>query len=461
MALSSATYGGGSASREQLTRAIVASAIGTTIEWYDFFLYGTAASLLIAQLYFPKQDPVVGQLAAFTTYFGGFLARPIGAAIFGHYGDRVGRKYTLIITLGLMGLATALIGLVPTYSSIGVAGGIILTILRFIQGIGVGGEWGGSVLLAVEWGGHKRRGLIGSAPQWGVPAGLVLAIGSEALMSVIAGPQGYLQWGWRIPFVASVVLLAVGIWIRLGILETPVFARLLEERRVEAQPLVEVWRLHWKEIVLTALIRTGQQAPFYIFTAFVLTYLTKTIKAATQTQALSWLLIASVISLFTVPFWGWLSDRAGRKRIYIIGAVVMALFSIPYFLLLDSKLPGLMMLAIALSLPVQDMQYGPLASFTAEAFTGRVRYTGASLGYQLASVTAGGPAPLIATWLLSFKLGSMPIAIYMILCAVISVVTAAILRERSRQDMAVEYDDEDSPEAGSSRDTAERAPATT
>lgn len=432
------------ASRQQLARAVVASAIGTTIEWYDFFLYGTAASLIIAQLYFPKQDPVVGQLTAFATYFGGFLARPIGAAIFGHYGDRVGRKYTLIITLALMGLATFLIGIVPSYASIGIWGAVILTVLRLVQGIGVGGEWGGSVLLAVEWGNRGgRRGLIGSAPQWGVPAGLVLSVGAEALIRSISGPEGYLAWGWRVPFLLSIVLLLVGIWIRLGILETPVFARLLEERRVEAQPVREVWRLHWREVILTALIRTGQQAPFYIFTVYVLTYGTKVlfphVKSANQ-QFLNYLLIASAISLITIPLWGWVSDRVGRKRVYIAGAVLMALFSIPYFVLLDTKVPGLIILAMALSLPIHDMQYGPLATFTAEAFTGRVRYSGASLGYQLASITAGGPAVLVATWLYSTFHSAMPIAYYMIGCCVVSIVTAAILKERSKQDLDIEYD---------------------
>ena len=430
------------ASQQQLVRAIAASVVGTTIEWYDFFLYGTAAALVIGQLYFPKQNALTGTLLAFATYFGGFAARPVGAAIFGHYGDRVGRKFTLIVTLSLMGIATFLIGLVPTYAAIGISGAIILTILRVIQGIGVGGEWGGSVLLAIEWG-HRggRRGLIGSAPQWGVPAGLVLSIGLEALMRVIAGPQGFLQWGWRVPFLLSILLVAVGLWIRLGILETPVFSGVRQRARIEPQPVREVWKLHWNEVVLTALARTGQQAPFYIFVTFVITYGIRTLHFSSQ-QMLNYVLISSVISLFTIPFWGWVSDRFGRARTMLAGAVAMVVFSFPYFILLDTKIAGVVALAIAISLPIHDMQYGPLAALTAEAFTGRVRYSGSSLGYQLASITSGGPAPLIATALLEAFHSSIPIAAYMVLCAIVSIVALLLLSDGSRRDMSVEYEDQ-------------------
>jgi MFS family permease len=425
--------------RRNTLRAVVASTVGTTIEWYDFFIYGFAAALVLGKLFFPSRDPLTGTLLAFATYFGGFAARPLGAALFGHYGDRIGRKATLIATLLLMGIATFLIGVVPSYSTIGVWGGIILTLLRVVQGIGVGGEWGGSVLMSVEWGHRRGRGFIASWPQWGVPAGLVLSIGVLNALNAITGPA-FLVWGWRVPFLVSIVLVAVGLYVRLGILETPVFSTLVAGRRIERAPVAEVLRRQWREVVLTALIRTGQQAPFYIFTTFVLTYGTEALKLSRGT-VLNDVLAASCISLFTIPFWGWVSDRVGRKRLYIVGAAIMLAFSIPYFLLLDTRVPALVFLAIFISLPIHDMQYGPLAAITAEAFTGRLRYSGSSLGYQLASITAGGPAPLIATLLLGVYRSSLPIGAYMAACAAVSIVTTAMLKNREREDISSEYPD--------------------
>ena len=426
--------------RRNTRRAIVASTIGTTIEWFDFFLYGFVAALVLGKLYFPSKDATTGTLLAFATYFGGFAARPVGAAIFGHYGDRIGRKKTLIATLLLMGLATFAIGLVPTYAAIGVWGGIILTLLRVIQGIGVGGEWGGAVLMSVEWGHKGKRGFIASWPQFGVPAGLVLSIGALNLMNALTTPAQFLAWGWRVPFLVSIVLVGVGLYIRLGILESPVFTKLREEGKVEKSPVWEVLRLQWKEVILTALIRTGQQAPFYLFTTFVLTYGTTVLKFKTG-DILNDVLAASIVSLFTIPFWGYISDLVGRKRLYMIGAIVMLLFSFPYFGLLNTRVPLLVFLAILVSLPIHDMQYGPLAAITAEAFTGRLRYSGASLGYQLASITAGGPAPLIAIYLFSVYKSAMPIALYMVICAAVSIVAAAMLVNRDKQDITVEYKD--------------------
>ncbi|TYB61869.1 MHS family MFS transporter [Nonomuraea sp. PA05] len=427
----------GQQKRRQLVRAVVASAVGTSIEWYDFFLYGFAASTIFAELFFPTSDPTTGLLLALGTYFGGFAARPIGAAIFGHYGDRIGRKATLIITLMTMGIATALVGLVPTYEQIGIWGGILLTLLRLLQGISVGGEWGGSVLLATEWGKSKggRRGFLGSWPQFGVPVGLVLGY---LALQVFEPMDPY--WGWRIPFLLSVVMAAIGLYIRLGILETPVFAKVVAENRVERVPVRQVLAMNWREIVLSALLRTGQQAPFYIFTVFILTYATKTLGFA-PSDVYTYVIAAGVVSLFTVPFWGFISDLVGRRRLYIIGAAIMVVWSFVYWPLLDTRVPALVFLAIVLAAPIHDIQYGPQATFIAESFTGRLRYSGASLGYQLASVTAGGPAPLIAVWLYATYGSSMAIAIYMAICAAISVVAAYLLKDRSQQDYAVEYDD--------------------
>jgi MFS family permease len=432
---------GSPTSNKPMVRAVIASAVGTSIEWYDFFLYGFAATTIFADLYFPGSDPSTGLLLSLATYFGGFAARPIGAAIFGHYGDRIGRKATLIITLLCMGIATTAVGLVPTYDQIGIWGGIILTVLRLMQGIAVGGEWGGSVLLSTEWG--KRlggyRGLLGSWPQFGVPVGLVLGYSALKVFQPIDP-----YWGWRIPFLLSIVLVGVGLYIRLGILETPVFSDVLKDNRVERIPVLEVITRNWREIILSALLRTGQQAPFYIFTVFVLSYTTNTLGFESD-QVYTWVIIGALVSMVTVPFWGYMSDRVGRKRIYMAGAVAMLIWSYPYFALLDTRSTGLVMLAIVLAWPIHDMQYGPQAAFIAESFTGRLRYSGASLGYQLASITAGGPAPLIAVWLLDTFDSSVMISAYMALCALVSIVAAMLLKERSHQDYGVEYDEQEVP----------------
>src|SRR5579859_6246021 len=423
--------------RRQLRRAVVASTIGTSIEWYDFFLYGSAAALVLNTQFFPNVDPSSGVLLAFGTNFVGFAARPVGAAIFGHYGDRIGRKATLVVTLALMGIGTFLIGLVPPYASIGVLGGVLLTILRAVQGIGVGGEWGGSVLLAMEWGARSgRRGFIASWPQFGVPVGLLLSNGMLAAVTALTGPN-FVTWGWRIPFLISIVLVGVGLWIRLGILETPIFTRLLAEKRTATAPVAEVLRRNWREVILTCLLRTGQQAPFYIFWTYVLLYATGTLQMQRQ-DVLNDTLIASGVSLFTVPLWGYLSDRWGRRRTYMAGAVAMALFAWPYFALLDTRVPGLVLLAIVLAPVIHDIQYGPQAAFIAEAFPPRVRYSGASLGYHLASITAGGPAPLIAAYLLSQYGTSFAIVVYIIVCALISLWSAAVLRDRTSEDIDIE-----------------------
>ena len=356
--------------RVQLRRAVIASTIGTTIEWYDFFLYSTVTGLVFAKLYFPESDPLVGTLQAFGIYAVGFVARPVGAAIFGHYGDRIGRKAALIATLLLMGIATFLVAFVPTYAQIGIWGAIILTILRFIQGVGVGGEWGGSVLLSMEWArSDHHRGFIAAWPQFGVPAGLFLANLAALAFSQIAGSQ-FLDWGWRIPFFLSIILVGIGLYIRLGILETPTFARLVAENRVEKTPALEVIKRQPREILLTALARMGEQAPFYIFTAFVFTYGT-TILGVSRNLLLTAVLTASVVSFFSIPLSGHLSDGIGRKRMYLIGAATTGLFGFLYFGMVDTAVPSAVFIAIVLSLIPHDMQYGPQAALIAEAFTPR------------------------------------------------------------------------------------------
>jgi metabolite-proton symporter len=424
----------------QLRKAVIASTIGTAIEWYDFFLYGTAAGLIFGKLYFPNEDALTATLAAFGTYFIGFVGRPIGAAIFGHYGDRIGRKGTLIATLLCMGIATFLIAFVPTYSEIGIWGAVILTVLRMIQGIGVGGEWGGSVLLAMEWSRHHHeRGLVASWPQFAVPCGLFLANLAVLAFSAISGDQ-FATWGWRIPFALSIILVGVGLWIRLGIFETPVFRKLIETDRIEKAPVVEVLKLQWKEIVLSAFVRMAEQAPFYIFTAFIFAYATGTLHMS-RNLILVAVLVAAVVSFVTIPLSGYISDRIGRRKMYMIGAATVGVFGFLYFAMVDTASPVLVFIAIVLSLIPHDMQYGPQAALIAEAFTPRLRYSGASLGYQLASIIAGGPAPLIATALFASYHSGYAISIYIAICAVISLIAAALMPDYTGRDISMEYDD--------------------
>ena len=423
----------------QLRKAVIASTIGTTIEWYDFFLYGTAAGLVFGKLYFPNQAPLAATLAAFGTYFIGFAARPIGAAIFGHYGDRIGRKATLIATLLCMGIATFLIAFVPTYGSIGIWGAVILTVLRALQGIGVGGEWGGSVLLAMEWSRtHGQRGLVASWPQFGVPSGLFLANVAVLVFSAWSGDQ-FAVWGWRIPFALSIILVAIGLWIRLGILETPVFQQLLNTNKIEQTPIIEVFKKQPREILLSALLRMSEQAPFYIFTAFIFAYAVGTLHMS-RNLILTAVMVAAVVSFVTIPLSGHISDRIGRRKMYLIGVVITGLFGFLYFGMVDTAIPSAVFIAIVLSLIPHDIQYGPQAALIAESFTPRLRYSGASLGYQLASIIAGGPAPLIATALFAAYHTGYAIAIYIAACAVISAVSAAFMPDYTGQDISAEYD---------------------
>ena len=423
----------------QLRRAVIASTIGTAIEWYDFFLYSTMTGLVFAKLFFPRSEPLVGTLEAFAVYAVGFVARPVGAAIFGHYGDRIGRKSTLIATLMLMGIATFLVSLVPTYESIGIWGAVILTILRFVQGIGVGGEWGGSVLMSMEWArGDKHRGFIASWPQFGVPCGLFLANLAVLAFSQMSGEQ-FLAWGWRVPFFLSLILVAVGLYIRLGILETPTFRKLVAEQKIERTPMLTVIKQQPKEILLSALVRMAEQAPFYIFTAFVFSYGIGTLNVSRDFLLFA-VLTASVVSFVSIPLFGHISDRIGRKKMYMLGAATVGVFGFIYFGMLNTGSLVLIFLAIVLSLIPHDMMYGPQAALIAESFTGRLRYSGASLGYQLASVIAGGPAPLIATWLFAQYGSAYAVAFYILVCAVLTLVATSMMTDYTGKDIEGEYE---------------------
>jgi MFS family permease len=429
--------------RKQMLRAVLASTIGTSIEWYDYFLYGTMAALVFPSLFFPKSAALTGTLNSFGIFFIGFAARPVGAWLFGTYGDRIGRKATLIATLLLMGIATFFIGVMPTTSQIGLSAAVILTLLRTCQGLGVGGEWGGSVLMAMEWGSVKRKGFLASWPQFGVPVGLLTSTLVVAASSAATG-SNFLVWGWRIPFLLSIVLVGVGLYIRLGIMETPIFRTIVAENRVEERPMIEAVKRNWREIILSALLRLPEQAPFYVFTVFVYTYGVTALKFNRQflVNAVS---VAALISFVAIPLFGHLSDRFGRRTIYMIGIVATAVWGFAYYGLYSTAIPVLVFVTIMLSLIPHDIQYGPQAALIAESFTGRLRYSGASLGYQLASVIAGGPAPLIAVYLFAQTKNPYSISVYILVCCVIGFVATALLKDRSKFDHGREYEEQEMP----------------
>jgi metabolite-proton symporter len=403
----------------QLRRVIFASFIGTTIEWYDFFSYGTAAALVFNRLFFPTLDPLAGTLSAYGVFAVGFVARPVGGVVFGHFGDRLGRKTVLVWSLLIMGVATALVGVIPTYDQIGVWSPLILVALRFVQGVGVGGEWGGAVLLAVEHSGGARRGLHASWPQMGVPAGLLLATGVFALLSSQLSESAFFAWGWRVPFLVSIGLIGVGLFVRLRVLETPAFEKLKQARRESRAPLLDVFREHPRQVAIGMGLRFAENTLFYIYTVFVLSYGEKSL-GYPRSVPLQGVALASFLGLFSIPFWSHLSDRIGRRPVYLAGAVLSLLIVFPFFWLF-ARGPACVALALVLALNVgHDMMYGPLGAYLSELFGTHVRYSGASLAYQLSSAFAGGLAPLVATYLAA-RYGSSAVAGYMVGCCAITV----------------------------------------
>jgi MFS transporter, MHS family, shikimate and dehydroshikimate transport protein len=418
---------------QSIKKVAAASFIGTTIEWYDFFLYGTAAALVFGDLFFPEAKPLVGTLLAFSTYAVGFAARPIGGIVFGHFGDRIGRKSMLVLSLLIMGVATFLIGLLPTFASIGILAPILLVILRFAQGIGVGGEWGGAVLMSVEHAPKGRRGFFGSWPQMGVPAGLALSTTVFAIVRGLTSDATFSAWAWRVPFLLSIVLVVVGLVIRMKLMESPMFQKIQETETVSRKPIVDVVKEQPRDVLTAMGMRMAENGIFYVFTVFFLAYGEDTLKLSEETM-LTGVIIVAVIGLFTIPFYGRLSDRVGRKPLYMAGAVVSLLMCFPAFLLADTKSAVLIYIAMILGVNVgHDLMYGPQAAYFAELFGTRHRYSGASLGYQLASVFAGGFAPLIAAALLTAG-GDRPwlVACYMAALAIITIVATAFARETYR-----------------------------
>jgi metabolite-proton symporter len=418
------------AGRPSHVKVATASLIGTAIEWYDFFLYGTAAALIFNKLFFPTFDPMVGTLLAFATFALGFVARPLGGIVFGHFGDRIGRKTMLYLTLLMMGVATAMIGLLPTYHTLGVWAAVLLIACRLIQGFGLGGEWGGAVLMAVEHAPADRRGFYGSWPQLGAPIGLVMGTLVFSIFSAIMSNAQFIAWGWRLPFLFSIVLVIVGLWIRFTLAESPEFQKIKDTKQQVRMPIIDAIRMHPKNILLAMGARFAENGFFYIYATFVLAYATQVLGMNKQ-DILIGVLIAAFLESFTIPVFGALSDNLGRRPVYIFGAIFSAIMSFPLFLLLGTKNPQLGWIAIVLGLAVgHAAMYGPQASFFAELFGTRVRYSGVSLGYNLASIFAGALSPIIATWLMTaYKPQTWPISVYMIILALITLVSVYFASE--------------------------------
>jgi metabolite-proton symporter len=419
-------------------RVVTASLIGTTIEWYDFFLYGSAAALVFNHVFFPESDPLVGTMLAFTTYAVGFVARPLGGLVFGHFGDRIGRKQLLVLSLLLMGGSTFAIGLLPTYAVIGVAAPLLLTLLRVVQGFALGGEWGGAVLLVAEHGKPRHRGFWASWPQAGAPGGNLLATAVLAVLAVVMSDAAFLSWGWRVPFLLSGVLVLIGLWVRLAVSESQVFRdaheRAAASARPERAPILGVLRDHWREALVAMGVRMAENVSYYVVTAFILVYATQE-AGMPNGQVLNAVLVASAVHLVTIPAWGALSDRIGRRPVTALGAAGAGLWVFAFFPLVDAGTFWSVTLAVTVGLVLHGAMYGPQAAFFSELFSTRVRYSGASVGYQLASIVAGGLAPLVATALLASFGSSVPISLYVAAMAAVTLVAVAAARETRGRDL--------------------------
>ncbi|TCM48086.1 MFS transporter [Kribbella sp. VKM Ac-2568] len=422
--------------RTPIARVVGASLIGTTVEWYDFFLYGVAASVVFGELFFPKGEELTGTLLSFATFAVGFFARPIGGVVFGHFGDRLGRKNLLVLSLLMMGLATFAIGLLPTYAQVGALAPVLLTVLRLIQGFALGGEWGGAVLIVSEHGDPARRGFWSSWPQAGAPAGQLIANGVLAGLAAFQSDEDFNSWGWRIPFLLSAVLVLVGLWVRLRIEESPLFRQArAKQEPTDKLPFVEVITKYPREVLTAMGARMAENVSYYIFTIVIATYAKEHLKLD-KSFALNAVLIGAAIHFCAIPLWGALSDRVGRKPVYLLGAIGVGIWAFVFIALVDTKNFALAAFAVTVGLILHGAMYGPQASFFTELFGTRVRYSGVSVGYQLASIIAGGLAPFIAVALLKAYDSGYAISIYVAVCSLISIVAVTSYGETRQRDLA-------------------------
>jgi metabolite-proton symporter len=418
-------------------KVIVASLLGTSLEWYDFFLYSTAAAVVFNKLFFPEASPATGTLLAFTTAAVGFVARPLGGIVFGHLGDRRGRKQVLVITLLTMGIATVLIGALPTYATIGIAAPVLLAVLRFVQGLGLGGEWGGAVIMTLEHGSPERRGLNSSWPQVGVPMGNLLAAGALGVLGAVLSEDAFLSWGWRIPFFLSGLLVLAGLWIRMAISESPLFTELERTGTKAKLPLLEVLRRHPRGLLIAMAARIGTDVAFYTFTVYSLVFITGTV-GLPRSVGLTAVLVGSACQLVLIPLFGGLSDRFGRRPVYAAGAIAAAAWAFAFFPLLATGSTPVIVLAVVVALLTHAAMYGPQAAFIAELFSTELRYSGASMGYQLAGVLGGGIAPIVAIALVSATGSAFAVSGYVLAMVVLTLVALAVAPETSERSLRAE-----------------------